>query len=199
MAKKTILLIVVLLVAALTYLGTNSLVFEKEVKKTISATPPPTNSSFPMTLSVFPNVIKAVPLTQSSADIILDTQAVPPGIIQLEIAYDPRVLTDMHISPGTFANMQTITLNNINYQTGRITYAIQLPDQKLPETKGSVARINFSVRPETTASQTTIYFLPKTAIQTREGNNGLSAAYGATVLIAPPANIPTNTPTGAQH
>lgn len=188
MAKKTILLLCILIFAGAAYIGTNTLFFEKKVKKFTPVNPSPTNSSFPMTLSIFPNVIHVSPAVQSSVDIILDTQAVPPAIIQLEIAYDPNILTNMSISAGSFAPNPTATLNTINHQTGRISYALQIPEQKLPATKGTVARLTFNVHPEAKASQTAIYFLPKTAIQTREGNNGLNAAYGGTVLITQPAN-----------
>ena len=190
MRKRTAVLIAGLVIMALIFAAIQNIGFKYTDKKVATPSPTPTVSSFPMTLSIFPNVINIQSGSQGSADIILDTQGIRPSLVQLEIAYDPLILTGLNITPGDLTQNNQVTLNNINYQTGRISYAIQFSEQKLPTTKGSIARLNFLARTDTLSTKSSIYFLPKTAIQVIGGANGLSAAYGSTIIILPVTTPP---------
>lgn len=88
--------------------------------------------------------------------------------VQLELQYDPAVLTNVAVVPDSFFANPNVLLNQIDTKTGRISYAfgIGLSDQAVVG-KGTVANLTFSVRagiPEKTA----IIFLPKTLVMDEE-------------------------------
>ena len=88
--------------------------------------------------------------------------------VQLELQFDPKVLTSVAVAPGSFFKNPVVLLDQVDSKTGRITYAfgIGLQDQPYAE-KGLVATLTFralSGVPQPTA----ILFLPKTLV-TAEG------------------------------
>lgn len=88
--------------------------------------------------------------------------------VQLELQYDPAILTDVKVVPGSFFAKPEVLLNQIDTKTGRISYAfsVGLRDQGVIG-KGVAANITFSVKAGT-AEKTAIVFLPKTLV-TAEG------------------------------
>lgn len=91
--------------------------------------------------------------------------------VQLEMQYDPEILTNVSITPGVFFANPNALLNQIDIKTGRITYAfgIGLTEQGVLGI-GTVATLNFSVIAGA-PQQTSILFLPKTLV-TAEGISG---------------------------
>lgn len=88
--------------------------------------------------------------------------------VQLELQYDPKILTNVAVVPGPFfANPETF-LNQIDIETGRISYAFGagLKDQGIIG-KGIVANITFSAKAGT-EEKTAIIFLPKTLVTAEE-------------------------------
>lgn len=91
--------------------------------------------------------------------------------VQLEMQYDPEVLINATVSPGSFFKNPEVLLDQINPKTGRITYAfgVGLAGQGVMG-KGIVANIVFSTKVASDATkvapteQTTILFLPKTLV-----------------------------------
>lgn len=84
--------------------------------------------------------------------------------VQLELQYDPKVLTNVAVSPGAFFKNPVVLLSQIDVKTGRITYAfgIGLKDQGVMG-KGVVVTLSFEVK-SATPQQTSILFLPKTLV-----------------------------------
>lgn len=84
--------------------------------------------------------------------------------VQLEMQYDPKVLTNVVIAPAAFFKNPEILLNQIDVKTGRISYAfgIGLADQGVVG-QGTVATLTFSAKNAAT-KETTIFFLPKTLV-----------------------------------
>lgn len=95
--------------------------------------------------------------------------------IQLELQFDPKVLTNVVITPGSFFKNPTELLNQIDTKTGRISYAVGvgLTDQGVMG-KGVVVTITSGAKAESDSAkaglpqQTSIIFLPKTLV-TAEG------------------------------
>lgn len=91
--------------------------------------------------------------------------------VQLELQYDPKILTNVAVIPGSFFKDPQILINKIDVKTGRISFAFGVG---LKDTgsmgKDTVATISFSVRTafDTAkvgiAQQTAIFFLPKTFV-----------------------------------
>lgn len=89
--------------------------------------------------------------------------------VQLELQYDPSVLTNVAIVPGPFFASPSALLNQIDTKTGRISYAfgVGLTDPGVTG-KGVAANLTFSVKTTATPIKTAIIFLPKTIV-TAEG------------------------------
>lgn len=87
---------------------------------------------------------------------------------QLELSYDPKVLTKVEIEPGDFLPNPVVILKKIDAQNGKISYVIgsQLGENGVKGT-GAIAVITFS---KTDNQETTINFLPQTLI-TAEGSD----------------------------
>ena len=84
--------------------------------------------------------------------------------VQLEMQYDPKVLTNAVVTPGSFFKNPVILLNQIDAKTGRISYAfgIGLADQGV-RGQGEIAILTFGAK-TTVLEQTQILFLPKTLV-----------------------------------
>jgi len=84
--------------------------------------------------------------------------------VQLELQYDPLILTDVAIAPGQFFPKPDVLLNQIDTKTGRISYALSvgLTDEGIID-KGAVANLTFSVKAQA-PTKTIIIFLPKTLV-----------------------------------
>lgn len=122
--------------------------------------------------------------------IMISSQGLLPSLSQLELAYDPTILTVQNIFPGTFLRQPQIALQNIRPDLGRISYALKCP----PQTGGNIpdcanqgsnqfATINFIVNPTVTKPQTTIAFLPKTVIRSKSGSDLLKKTTPITITV----------------
>lgn len=88
--------------------------------------------------------------------------------VQLEMQYDPNLLTNVSVTPGVFFQNPEILLNQVDAKTGRITYAFGIgPTGQGVVGTGTVATLNFSVNAGV-SEKTAIIFLPKTLV-TAEG------------------------------
>jgi len=95
--------------------------------------------------------------------------------VQLEMQYDPEVLRNVVVVPGSFFKNPTILLDQINEKTGRISYAfgVGLTEPSLVG-QGVVATITFEAKATSDVAkarlpqETSILFLPKTLV-TAEG------------------------------
>lgn len=88
--------------------------------------------------------------------------------VQFELQYDPQILTNVVVVPGSFFANPQVLLNQIDAKTGRITYAFGIgPTGQGVVGQNIAATLNFSVKAATT-KQTAILFLPKTLV-TAEG------------------------------
>ncbi|HSA84164.1 MAG TPA: hypothetical protein VLF20_04740 [Patescibacteria group bacterium] len=161
----------------------------------VPATPTPTdNTSYSLTLS---SVSPAILPNQTNTIAVLiekqETNANPPDTIQIEIAYDPNALLSIDIKPGTYFTTATERMNLINYQQGRISYAIS--GTALPEgSTGTVAFISFIPNPAFQGKETSLYFLPKSMIRGKTDTNLLKATYGTKLFFATQSATPKNNP-----
>jgi hypothetical protein len=107
------------------------------------------NYSLPINITTFKNKVTAV---------------------QLELQYDPAILTNVAVIPGSFFSNPEVFLNQIDTKTGRISYAfgVGLEDQGVIG-KGTAASLTFSVK-TSAVEKTAIIFLPKT-LAAAEGVN----------------------------
>lgn len=157
--------------------------------------PSPSSPSADTTLSFSPNSLFLTQGTTGSLDILIDTGNNKVTNVQLEIGYDPLLLSIISIQPGDFFPSPNVLFENNIIRTGRLSYALGVAtDEEAVMGKGKVATLTFQKNPNAFAqSQTTIAFFPKTLISAVDiQGTVLKAAENAIIVI--PASIPTATP-----
>ncbi len=187
MSKKLILLLLLLTLAIAIYL------VRIPQKPTIISSPIPLISFSPTptlpaesSLSFIPDTIYTPAGQKGEARIQLNSQTEYPLGAQLELAYDPAILTEITLTPGALFPKSTVLLNNNDEATGRISYAISLDKNEKPQNfSGTTTILKFKIKKNIIPNQTAIYFLPKTAIITKDGNIPLKIAYGLKIIINP--------------
>jgi len=168
MSKRTLFLIFalflinfVLLIIAL---------YTPKSKPTTTQIIPTPEKQIAQTILSFGNPIIAASSSTKSA---LQTYSLPINIItgknkatavQLELQYDPKVLTSVSVTPGVFFKNPIVLLNQIDAKTGRISYAFGIsPTQQGIGGQGIVATLSFESKTGA-PQQTSIIFLPKTLV-----------------------------------
>lgn len=120
-------------------------------------------SSFPVFASSSRQIAYSIPIT-------IATKKNKVTAVQLEMSYDPQVLTRVSLNPGTFFSKPVILLNKIDENNGRISYAIGAsPNTSGIEGEGIVAKLTFQAKSQL-RQVSQISFLPKTLV-TAGGSN----------------------------
>jgi len=166
MSKRTLFLIFALLL--ITFVLLLVAFYQPQTSKTAPAVTAPKKLTAQTTLSF------GIPVTATSASVLTTNYSLPVEIltggnkvtaVQLELQYDPEVLTNVAVIPGPFfGTTSDVLLNQIDAETGRISYALSvgLTAQGVIG-KGTVATVTFSSKVKT-PEKTAILFLPKTLV-----------------------------------
>lgn len=158
---KTIVLIVILALVAglLTYIAVSP---KKSLPVVTSVVTTKTNPA-DTTLSIKPSVKDTKTSTYSSI-IYVDTGKNSIVGAQVELEYDPAVVTNVSITPLEFLPSLTEIYKKIDQTNGRITYAIGVSvGESGVKGKGSLAKITYTVIPGQQANAS-FNFLPKTEV-----------------------------------
>jgi hypothetical protein len=108
------------------------------------------------TLSILKPVVSASIYT---SDITLTTERKSVTAVQIELTYDPKVLTNVDIKPGSFFSNPTSLSKKIDTIKGRVTYILGIGLGQNPVNgNGTVAILSFT--PLLKSGITTIAFLP---------------------------------------
>ncbi|HLD01644.1 MAG TPA: cohesin domain-containing protein [Patescibacteria group bacterium] len=127
--------------------------------QTTDLTPSPQGHT---TLALTPNPLIAQSGT-STVSVEIDTGGDEVTAVQLEIEYDPQVLSNVKVARGQFMENSFELLNAVDQQKGQITYALGItPAQAGVKGKGIVATISFT--PLRRTGQTVLTFLPTTLV-----------------------------------
>jgi hypothetical protein len=159
--KKTFLLIALLIVVTVCLLV---LALIPSFKSPTVTKKPVANIDYAQTLLSFSKPIAATP-SGYATDVLISTGKNKVTVAQLEIVYDPKILTNVNIKPGSFFTAPTILLQKIDAANGRISYVLGIGLGDKPVTgKGTVATISYSVLPGLSTVKTPINFEPKTQV-----------------------------------
>ncbi len=161
--KQTLAFVTFLIAVTLVLLGLA--VYTQKPSVPTPTTQQPTSPSYAhTTLRLTPPVnTPALPNTYST-DVTVSSNGDKVTAAQLELSYDPKVLTNVDIKPGTFIQNPVVLLKKVDQTNGRISLAIGIPLGGTPPTgAGTVATITFNEVPTATGS-TILDFLPKTAV-----------------------------------
>lgn len=186
MSKKTLILIVILFVLTtllfITAMGKNKEVAEESSPEVEEVAAIPSVQKTNIYLSPDSLVLDS---NSGSINVDLSTEENNVTAVQLEMAYDPKVIGGIDIIPGDFFDDPSVLMKTIDQKNGRISYALILPASS-PAKKGTgtVAVISFKVLNKN-VGQTNISFLPKTLV-TAEGVDPsvLKTSTGATITFS---------------
>lgn len=199
MNKKTLLLILGL--AAITIL---LIVVAVTPKKQITSPQTPKAVITPEikkanTLLSFSPASLSVSSNSGSLDVTIDPKGDKITGVQLEIKYDPAVLSDVNITPSDLFKNALVLRKNIDKTKGDISFVLGVPPTTDAEKgEGKVAVITFNVLDKTNG-QTVVRFLPDTLV-TAEGLNYsvLKKTTDATIIFTPANTVTTPFSTTSQ-
>ena len=193
MAKKTFLLILVLALITIGLLWFALL--PKKQAPSQTAIPTPTPDPVQTVLTISSSISPLATPSSYKTDIVISTGQDKVTAVQLELAYDPKVLTNVDITPNGFFTDPIIKIKKIDPEVGRITFVlgVSASDENGVLGQGILATISFSLLKGQKAQTTTIDFLPKTEVKT-EGysqsvlKSTLGALFDLTQLISTPSS-----------
>lgn len=169
MSKRTLFLIFALILIAGTLVA--MAIYQPKADKIVTVTPTP--EPVAQTILSFGAL-----QTATTSSLVTTDYFVPINIqtfknkvttVQLELQYDPMLLTNVTIKPNDFFVKPVILLNQIDTKTGRITYAFGIgpTGHGIYGDNKTIATLYFSTKPNVT-EKTAIIFLPKSLV-TAEG------------------------------
>jgi len=144
----------------------------------------------PVKTVYIPQTVLNIPKPVASAsaymtDIMLTTERKKITTVEIELTYDPKVLTRVDIKPGPFFPSPTILYKKIDTVKGRISYLLGIGlGQKPIIGNGVVAILTFT--PTVKSGITTISFLQTSkATVSTEVSSILTAAHGIKFFLGP--------------
>jgi hypothetical protein len=122
----------------------------------------------------------------ASVNVGLDSQDNEITAVQMEISYDPKVLSFVSVTPSSLFAQGVPLINTVDKKNGRISYAVGLSPQQVstPHTgKIEVATLEFTkVGSASGSTSTQIQFLPKSLVSARGvAQSVLKSTTGTTV------------------
>lgn len=188
MSKRTLALILVLLTITLVLVAKAITPPKPPVpSQPVPGAATPTPIVIPHSVLYFsPNPL-VVSSQSGSIDVNIDTGEDNVTGVQMEMSYDPGVLTitNKDLIPGTFIQDPTILRNKVDSTAKTISYALFVPLSDEPKKGiGKVATIEFVLNRNAVEKQTTIVLRP-TSLVTASGKETsvLKSATNATIIF----------------
>lgn len=175
MPKKTTILIIILAIitSVLIFLAVRADHIQTTHENTqAQSTPTPVLIKPFATLSFFPPLLDVSKISATQKiDILLDTHGKPVSGAQVELTYDPKVLTNVSLTPPIknpfFGTNPIVLVNSVDPAQGRISYAVGISASDTEKNgSGSVATLTFTVNKFAGIAASQISFLPKSAVTT---------------------------------
>lgn len=155
-------------------------------------TPSPAQPTQPMeavapahaVLALSPNQVNVSPGQVGSVDLMLDAQEHPVTAVQLQLKYDPAVISNVKVSPGPMFQNPGLLVGKDDPAAGAYRYMIGIgPNQATLQGTGVVAKITFNVKRGAT-KETTLEVTPESIVTARGVATSVLGSYtGATVTI----------------
>jgi len=187
MPRKTLALIsgLVILTVILFIIALRSSQQTTRVSTQPTAMQPQPTSPAHSVLTLSPNPVTVSQGQQGSINVNITTSDNQVTAIQLEIGYDPNVVSNLQVTPGPLFHQQPVVLiNKNNTQTGRMTYAFGIsPDTQPINGTGVVATITFTAIGKA-GQQSQLALLPTTLVTARGvAQSVLKSASGTIVSV----------------
>lgn len=132
-----------------------------------AATQPTVMPVLPQTSISFGELSTALSTTSArvySLPINISTVNNKVTVAQVELSYDPKILTNVSINAGTFFANPFILINQVSEKDGRVSYSIGInPQDAAKQGNGLLATLTFqTIKP--TLQSTNIVLLPKSLV-----------------------------------
>ncbi len=133
----------------------------------VAQQPEPTIPAFTV-LALSPNPVTVAPGQQGTAQVTIDTSVNDVTAVQLELGYDPNVLTNVKVLPGTLIANPAVLIDKNDPSSGRYTYAFGITPNGTPvKGTGVVATVTFTAKAGTAGQQSQLGLLPTTLVTAR--------------------------------
>jgi hypothetical protein len=196
MPRKTLALIsgLVLVTVILFVVALNASEKQKAPQTPVAVTPQPTAIPVHSVLTANPNPLTIVPGQTGQVAVNIDTSDNDVTAVQLELGYDPTIISNVKVTPGAMFTNPVVLVNKDSAATGRYTYAIGItPNSTVLKGQGVVANVTFTVKPGTVGKSTQLGLLPTSLVTARGvAQSVLKKAMGTVVNIS--ATAPTAQP-----
>jgi hypothetical protein len=104
---------------------------------------------------------------QGKVDVNIDTSDNAVTAVQLELQYDPMVVSNVQVASGPLFPSPVVLINKNDPKTGRVTYAFGiLPNHPTVQGTGSIATITFTAK-GAAGKQAEFTLLPSTLVTAR--------------------------------
>lgn len=165
MPKRTLYLIIVLFLVSvgLMFIAASTPYPNKVPQPNIVTIPTPPVAQ---TILLFGNLSMATDSAKPlySIPIIIQTGKNFVTGVQLELFYDPQIITNVSIAQGPFFSNPVVLLNSIDSDNGRISYALGInPQDSGKKGEDIAATVTFKAK-VASPTATSITFLPKTLV-----------------------------------
>ena len=136
-------------------------------------------------LNIGPNPITVAPGTVGHVAITMNTSDNNVTAVQLELGYDPNVISNVKVVPGPLFANPVVLINKNNPTTGRYTYAFGITPGATPVTgNGIVATVTFTPLPGTLGKQMQLGLLPTSLVTARGvAQSVLKSATGTIITV----------------
>lgn len=173
MPKRTLLLIVLLSITTLflVYIALNRIPTPIQKLPVNQQVVPTTVPIMKNALLYFdPETVQTKRSVSKSADILINASEHKVNVVQLELSYDPEILTNVSINPPSNFSFfgepfsYIILFKEVDVKNGKINYAIGVSATSSPKTGvGKVATVTFNLKAGQ-LNPTQIKFLDKTSV-----------------------------------
>lgn len=135
-------------------------------------------------LSLSPNPLTVLPGQQGSVNVTLDTSDNEVTGVQLELSYDPTVISNVKVAPGPFFPNAVILIDKNDAANGKSTYAFGIqPNRPTVTGTGTVAVVTFTAK-NVPGKKAEISILPNSLVSARGvANSVLKSATGTMITV----------------
>jgi len=150
------------------YLAVQPITPVPSFKRIVHATPTPSLQQTMLSID-YSSTASVSSSRRKPLAIFIDTKDQLVTASQIELSYDPTILTNIKIAQGSFFDVASsgAKLTIIDQKLGRISYALTEPDNRTVQGKGIIATITYDLSPlalSSSQSATTISFTSKSNV-----------------------------------
>jgi len=192
MPKKTLALITGLVVVTIVLFIVALRAGQQQQAPSAPKTSPMAQHPTPMipahtVLQVGPNPLTVAPGQVSTVNIMMDTSDNDVTAVQLELGYDPNIVSIVKVTPGSmFTSTPVVLYAKDSPTTGRYTYEFGItPNSQPVKGNGVAATVTFTTKPGSLGKETKIGLLPTSLVTARGvAQSVLKSASGTVVTVS---------------